>query len=77
MTIGEFRAFLEGMDVGDAPTPEQWARIREKLGEITVAPTFAPYPLPRPDDGWPYQWPLIVTCGGQSNTTATDAVLRD
>lgn len=37
MTIGEFRAFLEGMDVQGAPTPEQWTRITEKLALVQVA----------------------------------------
>lgn len=31
MTISEFQAFLEGMDVEECPTPEQWARIKEKV----------------------------------------------
>ena len=34
MTIGEFKAFLDGMGVGDAPTPEQWARIRERIDTL-------------------------------------------
>lgn len=42
MTIGEFKAFIEGMDVQGAPTPEQWARIVEKLAAI---PTFKEYPF--------------------------------
>jgi hypothetical protein len=44
MTIGEFKAFLEGMGLGDAPTPEQWARIVEKIKALEPfrAPTAQP-----------------------------------
>lgn len=34
MTIDEFKAFLEGMDVQGQPTPEQWARIKEKIDAL-------------------------------------------
>ena len=36
MTLGEFKAFIEGMDVpeGDCPTVQQWARIKEKLDSV-------------------------------------------
>lgn len=37
MTPTEFVLWLNGasglLDEGEAPSPEQWARIREKLGE--------------------------------------------
>tara|TARA_R110000744_G_scaffold89898_2_gene174722 strand:- start:1875 stop:2066 length:192 start_codon:yes stop_codon:yes gene_type:complete len=34
MTLGEFKAFIEGMDVVDTPTPEEWERIQAKLHKI-------------------------------------------
>lgn len=37
MTICELRAFLEGMDVQECPTPAQWARIREKIDGLKLA----------------------------------------
>jgi hypothetical protein len=43
MNLAEFKAWLDGFSaaIGDAPTPEQWAKIREKLE--TVPPlTFVP-----------------------------------
>lgn len=45
MTVNEFEAFIEGMDVGEAPTPEQWRRIKawlqRELGKQTVLTTSA------------------------------------
>ena len=63
MTIGEFRAWLEGYSasIGDAPTPEQWAAIKAKLkmvGTLSFGTLYGPnqlpltgarlYPLPTP-----------------------------
>lgn len=31
MTIGEFKAFIEGMGIKRVPTEEQWKRIKEKV----------------------------------------------
>ena len=31
MTIGEFKAFIEGMAVDKSPTEKQWALITEKM----------------------------------------------
>ena len=31
MTFGELNAFVDGMGIGIAPTPDQWARIKEKM----------------------------------------------
>lgn len=46
MTIAEFKAFLEGMDVQEAPTPEQWERIVEKLAKLCDSgPVLVPNPL--------------------------------
>lgn len=38
MTLQEFKAWLDGFTdaMGDAPTPEQWAKIKAKLGEVTA-----------------------------------------
>lgn len=44
MTIEELKAFIDGMDVQEQPTPEQWARIKEKLAEQKEPPLFASYP---------------------------------
>ena len=72
MTINEFRAFLEGIAIpeGEAPTPEQWSRIQEKIGALEarplpspvtpapayIPPSFSPYPA-----DVPYS-PNTVTC---------------
>jgi hypothetical protein len=46
MTINEFRAWLDGFReaVGEAPTPEQWAKVLAKLQDVREA-TFPPSPL--------------------------------
>jgi hypothetical protein len=70
MTISEFKAWLEGFSEGidGAPSPEQWARIQEKVRSLHA---FVDLPsLPQ----WPtYTSPAVVplpysptTCGGAS-----------
>lgn len=66
MTISEFKAFLEGMDVQECPTPEQWARIRDKIDGLEVvsipAPVVFPTTLRNPPDELTYiSQPMIVT----------------
>jgi hypothetical protein len=83
MTLPEFKAWLDGFSegMGDAPTPEQWAKIKGKLAEVqmvTLPHQIAPMPSPyirgpsllpiAPGDWTP---PQPVTC--ISNTTAIDA----
>jgi hypothetical protein len=34
MTVNEFKAFLEGMDVQEQPTPEQWKRLMGKVEQL-------------------------------------------
>lgn len=47
MTIGEFKAFLEGMDVKGTPTPDQWARIKEKIEALEASiPRTVPATIP-------------------------------
>lgn len=76
MTFAEFRAWFDGYceHVGDAPTPEQWARIKEKMAEVERAPPaiVVPYvptsPTVAPSWG-PYQPYPLATCGGSSLNT--------
>ena len=82
MTINEFRAWLDGFKeaVGDAPTPDQWAKVLAKLGEVREPMSISPN-LPNiigpnlPNIIGPYWSPSIppnvpnwpaVTCGGTS-----------
>lgn len=55
MTIGELRAFIEGMDIKEAPTPDQWARIAEKMATVHAAP-LAPVTVP---SIWPITTPSV------------------
>ncbi len=51
MTIKEFKAFLEGMGIEDAPTVEQWGRIVEKielLQDYSPLPAEPPAPWMKP-----------------------------
>lgn len=49
MTINEFRAWLAGFSeaIGEAPTPEQWAKIKAKLEHIQEA-HIVPWPSTAP-----------------------------
>ena len=38
MTIEEFKAFLDGMDVQGEPSADQWARIKEKIETLAAIP---------------------------------------
>lgn len=71
MTISEFRAWLDGFKeaIGDAPTPEQWAKVLEKVATVyeplRVGPNLpnivGPYwslTIPPNVPTWP-----SVTCG--------------
>lgn len=49
MTLNEFKAWLDGFEaaMGDAPTPEQWAKIKAKLADVQpLAVPAAPLPSP-------------------------------
>lgn len=61
MTVEEFKAFLEGMDIQGAPTPDQWARVKEKVdalsaGSVQYVPlpyyTAPSYTVPSPYHQW-------------------------
>jgi len=36
MTIGEFKAFIDGMGLSSAPSDDQWSRIVAKVDELQV-----------------------------------------
>ena len=40
MTLSEFKAWFDGFSegVGDAPTPEQWAKIKAKIADLRDKP---------------------------------------
>lgn len=75
MTIGEFKAFVEGMDVSGKPTEKQWTRILEKVAELETLslpssptrfdmPTTIPPYIPHTPDTNPYPYTTnpIITC---------------
>lgn len=39
MTLGEFKAWLDGFSTSfeEAPSPKQWEAIKKKLGEVRMA----------------------------------------
>lgn len=75
MTIGEFRAWLDGFKEGinEAPTPDQWAKVLEKFGQV-----YEPLPqLPfgQPNSIGPYWSPSIprfgeITCRNDQGFTS-------
>jgi uncharacterized protein (TIGR02594 family) len=82
MTISEFRAWLDGFKeaVGDAPTPEQWAKVLAKLGQVQdllpaprqiIPNIIGPYWSPTIPQNVP-SWPS-VTCGQVTNMRPLDA----
>ena len=61
MTINEFRAWLDGFKeaIGEAPNPEQWAKVLDKVAIVREAsvlpynPTTYPTTLPGTVPHWP------------------------
>jgi hypothetical protein len=49
MTISEFKAWLDGFTdaMGDAPTPEQWTKIKAKMAQLREAPVVQQQINPR------------------------------
>lgn len=44
MTEGELKAYIEGMDVKEAPTPEQWTKLMAQIKKLkTAEPQIIPY----------------------------------
>ena len=65
MTISEFCAWLDGFKeaIGEAPTPEQWAKVVEKLATVSEPPNWGlPSSTPHvPNANGPYWSPSIPT----------------
>lgn len=64
MSINEFKAFLEGMDVRVAPEAPQWKRIREKIDLLEQSPAInlsTPFPSPFNTGDMPGTFPY-TTC---------------
>lgn len=83
MTINEFNAWLDGFSeaIGEAPTPEQWARIRAKLAEVReagpVVPTIITDPFRPASPSIPQPFPRWeITCG-QLTTSGLEAVMTN
>jgi len=77
MTFNEFKSWLDGFSesIGESPTPEQWAKVKEKLATVQDrsfpimpnlgSPALPSYPLPYPryaETNYPLVPPFIVTC---------------
>lgn len=82
MTINEFRAWLDGFKeaIGEAPTPEQWAKVLQKLDEVreplNILPQISPYLSPPSIPTYPNLPYGPVWCGpGRANTSALPGVL--
>ena len=76
MTFNEFKSWLDGFSeaIGEAPTPEQWAKVMDKLATVqeralpsipNLAPSLPSYPPRYPryfDTNYPLVPPFTVTC---------------
>lgn len=83
MTINEFRAWLDGFKeaMGDAPTPEQWAKVLEKVAivrEVSALPYLSPtYPSTLPGTVPNYPGTLRfgeITCRNDMAFTSTTPI---
>jgi len=87
MTFSEFKSWLDGFSeaLGDAPSPEQWAKIKAKLGEvwdspipitpIIGSPALPTYPMPYMryfDTNYPHVPSFTVTCAADRSVIATN-----
>ncbi len=80
MNLSEFKAWFDGFteSLDRLPNKKQWARIREKVDEITPDPT--PWPIfvarsVRPYQPWWGQTYFTTNCGTyKDNTNATLAI---
>lgn len=58
MDVKEFKAWFEGFceSIGEAPTPEQFAKIKAKVATVEpVKVSFPIGPTPRTPDKWPVE----------------------
>ena len=62
MTLSEFKAWLDGFSeaMGEAPTPEQWAKIKRKLDDVQLFPAQIIPPVYRTQNDDHLR--TIVTC---------------
>lgn len=60
MTLGEFKAWLDGYAEGfdGAPTPEQWAKVREKLEGVQADVISLGGSIVQPT---PFQYPTVTS----------------
>ncbi len=70
MTIREFRAWLDGFKeaIGEAPTPEQWAKVLQKVSEVREP--LPVLPNTQPNILGPYWSPTTVWCGPVTSKTS-------
>lgn len=70
MTISEFRAWLDGFKeaIGEAPTPEQWAKVLQKVSEVREP--LPVLPNTQPNILGPYWSPTTVWCGPVTSITS-------
>lgn len=63
MTLNEFKHWLDGFEeaMGDAPTPEQWAKIKAKLGAVKEFGNLGKQAGGWPNVGTPRFGEIVVT----------------
>lgn len=63
MTLAEFKAWFEGFTeaIEGAPTPSQWARIKEQVSKITLPPPVILNDPVRLEDPFKWRNPFVTT----------------
>jgi hypothetical protein len=75
MTPMEFKAWFDGFteSIDKTPTQKQWARIKERVGEIDGKPTTERVYIDRYIDRY---WPRYISSGIALCSNATTSVAR-
>ena len=79
MTLGEFKAWLDGYSASfadGAPSPDQWAEVQRRFASVTPeiisVPSAPRYPVyPAPGETWPYQPPRLGEAPSLPDWTVT------
>lgn len=74
MTINEFRAWLDGFKeaIGEAPTPDQWAKVLAKLQDVESSGGLGQFAAPA--GGWGV--PTSVRAIQTYDSASTQAVVN-
>ena len=72
MTVGEFKAWLEGFEeaMGSSPNIKQWKKIKERFACVQTDRVVG-YPYYPTRSWWPINWYMSTTTTSNPTTTLT------